>query len=116
MGEQDIMHRPEGALACGGLRSLGSELGPRMHVPQREVTPDIPDVAEVDEQLTDDRLGLATVGALEVRVLDQSDLRLAGTADMIAVGVHRVCEVNDVLGGAQPVSYTHLRAHETVLD
>jgi hypothetical protein len=61
------MHRPERALVSGGL---GGELGMGVDVVEREVPPDVPDVAMAGEQFSDGRLGLAAVGALEVAVLD----------------------------------------------
>src|SRR5450759_1005983 len=72
-----------------------------MHVAQWKVAPHIPNVAEVGKQLPDDRLGLAAVRTFEVCVLDQGDGRLAGTSDMVTVGVDRVREVNDGFRGAQ---------------
>ena len=70
------MHLPERALVGGGLRRLGGELGVRVDVGQRQVPPDVADVAEVAEELADDRLGLPAVRALEVAVLDERDRRV----------------------------------------
>ena len=71
MVEQQVVHLPERALRGGRLGGLGGELGVRVDVGERQVAPDVADVAEVGEQLADDRLGPAAVGALEVAVLDE---------------------------------------------
>jgi hypothetical protein len=73
MLHQEVMHRPEGALACCYLGGLGGELGVWVDILKREVPPHIPDIAEVPQQLTDDRLRLATERAIEVRILDKGD-------------------------------------------
>ena len=44
--EQQIVHLPERAL-CGGLGCLGSELGLGMDIAQRQVSPDVADIAEL---------------------------------------------------------------------
>ena len=56
---------------------------------QRQVPPDVADVAEVGEQLAHDRLGLPAVGALEVAVLDHGDRGVGRAADVVAVRVDR---------------------------
>ena len=61
MSEQEIVQLPERTLLRRGLGSLGGELRIRMHVVQRQVAPHVADVAEVAEELADDRLGLAAV-------------------------------------------------------
>ena len=87
-----------GTLLGGGLGSLGRELRIRMHVVQRQMAPHVADVAEVAEQLADDGLGLATVRALEIAVLDEGDrCRFAGAADVVAGRVDRAAEVDDHL-------------------
>ena len=65
------------------------------------MAPDVADVAEVGEQLADDRLGPAAVGALEVAVLDQRDRRLGRAADVVALGVDRHGEVDQRLRAAE---------------
>ena len=75
------MHLPEAALGGRGLRRLGRDLGIRVHVGQRQVAPDVAEVAEVGEQLAHDGLGLAAERALEVAVLDERDRGLLGAAD-----------------------------------
>jgi hypothetical protein len=66
-------------------------------VGEREVTPDVADVAEAGEQLPDGGLGPAAVRALEVAVLDDGDRRLHRPADVVAVGVYRRGEIDDHL-------------------
>src|SRR3712207_9556073 len=61
--EQQVVHRPERVLCGGGLGCLGSELGLGMDIVQRQVAPDVANVAEVAQQLSDDWLGLSAVGA-----------------------------------------------------
>ena len=101
MIEQKVVHCPEGTLACGRFCGLGGELGVDVHIPQRKVAPHIPDVAEIGEQFAHDGLGLATVGALEVGVLDKGDGCVARTPDVVAIWVHRVSEVHDGFRRAQ---------------
>ena len=86
MREEQVVHLPEPALCGCGLCRLGGDLGIRMHVVQRQMAPDVADVAEVGEQLADDRLGLAAERALEVAVLDERDRGLRGAADVIRSG------------------------------
>ena len=95
------MHLPERALLGGGLGGLGGELGVRVDVVQRQVPPDVADVAEVGQQLADDRLGLAAVGALEVAVLDEGHRRVGRAADVVALRIDRRGQVDDRLGGAE---------------
>ena len=59
----------------------------RVDVVERQVAPDVAQVAEVGEQVPDDRLGPAAVRALEVAVLEQRDGRLDRAADVVALGV-----------------------------
>ena len=68
--EQQVVHLPERALLGRGLRRLGCLLRVRVDVVQRQVPPDVGDVAVVAQQLADDRFRLAAVGALEVAVLE----------------------------------------------
>jgi hypothetical protein len=56
--EQPVVHRPERALAAGGLGGLRGDGGPRVDVGEREVAPDVADVAAPGQQLADRRLGL----------------------------------------------------------
>ena len=95
--KEEVVHLPEGVLRRGGLRRLGRELGVRVDVGEREVTPDIADVAKVGEERADGRLGPAAVGALEVAVLHDRDRRRHRAADMVAVGIHRRGEIDDHL-------------------
>jgi hypothetical protein len=54
------------------------------HIGQRQVSPDVSEVAEVGEKCPYDGLGLAAVGALEVAVLHQGHLRIRRAADVVA--------------------------------
>ena len=87
--------------AAGRLGRLGGELGVRVDVVERQVAPDVADVAEVGQQLADDRLGPAAVRALEVAVLDDRDRRVGRAADVVALGVDRHGEVDEQLGRAE---------------
>ena len=78
VGQQQVVHGPEGALRRGRLGGFGRELRVRVHVVQRQVPPHVPDVAEVSQQLTYDGLGEAAVGALEVGVFHQGDRGVPG--------------------------------------
>ena len=97
MVEQQVVHLPERALRGRRLGRLGGELRVRVHVVERQVPPHVADVAEVGQQLADDRLGLPAVGALEVAVLDHGDRRVLGPADVVALRVDRHGEVDDRL-------------------
>ena len=86
--QQGVVHLPEVALGAGGLGRLGGYLGMRMHVGEREVTPDVTQViAEGDQQLPDHTLGLTAVRALVVAVLEERDWRVGRAADMVACRV-----------------------------
>jgi hypothetical protein len=41
-----------------------------MNIVQRQVAPDVANIAELTQELSDDRLGLSAVGAFEVAVLN----------------------------------------------
>ena len=115
VGEQQVVHLPERALRAGGLGGLGGELGVRVHVVERQVAQDVAQVvARVDEQLADDLLGLAAVRALEVAVLDERDRRVGGAADVVALGVDRLGEVEDVLGGADELARAQRRGQRSI--
>ncbi len=101
MVEQQVVHLPERALRRRGLGRLGRELSVRVHVVQRQVPPDVADVAEVAQQLADDRLGLPAVRALEVAVLDERHRRVERAADVVALGIDVDGEVGHRLGGAE---------------
>src|SRR4051794_41960874 len=69
--EQQVVHRPERVLCGGSLCSLGSELGVGMDVVQRQGAPDVSDVAELPQQLPDQRLRLSPRGGFQSARLDQ---------------------------------------------
>ena len=95
------MHLPELALCGCGLSGLGRELGMRMHVGERQMPPDVPQVTVACEELADHRLGLAAVRALEVAVLDERDRRLGRAAHVVQLGIDRHSQINDRLGAAE---------------
>ncbi len=99
--EQEVVQLPEGALLGRGLGGFGGELGARVDVVQRQVPPDVADVAELAEELADDRFGLPAVGALEVAVLDDRDRRVDRPANVVALGVDVDVEVDERLRGSE---------------
>ena len=101
MREQEVVHLPEGALVGGGLRRLRGELGVRVDVVERQVPPDVADVAEVAQQLAHDRLRLPAVRALEVAVLDDRDRRVERPANVVALRVDVDVEIDERLGRAE---------------
>ena len=60
--EQQVVHLPECALIGGGLGGLGGELGVRVHVGERQMTPYVADVPEVAQQLAHGRSEERRVG------------------------------------------------------
>ena len=108
VAEQQVVHLPELALGGGGLGRLGGHLGARVDVVERQVAPDVAHVVAVGrQQLADHLLGLTAVGALEVAVLEQRHRRVLGTADVVALGVDVLGEIEDVLGGAADLARPH---------
>ena len=108
--EQLVVHLPEGALRGRGLGRLGRHLRVRVHVVEREVAPDVAElVAERVEQLADDDLGLPAVRALVVAVLDERDRRVLRAADVVALGIDVVGEVEQLVGGAGDLTCPHRR-------
>ena len=99
--EQQVVHLPERPLGRRRLRRLGGSLGVRVDIGERQVPPDVADVAEVRQQLAHDRLGFAAVGALEVPVLDDGHRRLGRPAQVIPLGIHRHGQVGERLRAAQ---------------
>jgi hypothetical protein len=59
------------------------------------VPPNVRDVAELAEELTDDRLRLAAVGALEIAVLDDRDRRLDRSAHVVALRIDLDVKIRD---------------------
>jgi hypothetical protein len=97
MVEQEVVHLPERALVAGRLRALGGELGVRVDVGERQVPPDVHDVAELAEELTDDRLRLAAEGALEIALLDDGDRRVDRSAHVVALRIDLDVQIRDRL-------------------
>ena len=72
-----------------------------MDVVEREVAPHVAHVVAVrTEQLADHALSLPAVRALEVAVLDERHRRVVGPANVVAIGVDFIDQVEDVVGGA----------------
>ena len=97
MVEQDVVHRPKGSLCRGGLRRFGGQLGPGVHIAQRQVPPHVAQVPEAGQQFTDNRFGLAAVRALEVAVLYESYRCARWPSDMVTSRVDGLGEVDDHL-------------------
>jgi len=68
------------------LGCLSGELRVHMDVGQRQVTPHVADVGEVAQQLAQDRLCPAAVGALEVAVFSDGYGRVDRAANVVAPG------------------------------
>jgi ssRNA-specific RNase YbeY (16S rRNA maturation enzyme) len=68
---------------------------------QRQVSPDVADIAKVAEELADDRLRLTAVGAFEIAVLDNRDRRVDRSTNVVALGVDVDVEVDERLGGSE---------------
>jgi hypothetical protein len=75
---QQVVHGPERSLPISGLGRLGTQRCVRVHVGQRQVSPDVPEVAEVGEKCPYDGLGPPSVGALEVAYSTRVTLASAG--------------------------------------
>ena len=112
MLEQEVVHLPEGALCGGPLGGLRGELGVRVDVVQRQVPPDVLEVAEVGEELSDDRLRLAAVRALEVAVLDERHEGRGRAADVVALRVDRDGEIDDCLRRAEQCTRAQRRRQQ----
>src|SRR6266487_1158086 len=97
MVEQEIVHLPEGALLGGGLGGFRGELGAGVDVTQRQVSPDVADIAEIADELADDRFRLSAVGAFEVAVLDNRDRRVERPANVVPLRVDLDVEIDERL-------------------
>ena len=91
------MHLPESPLVGRRLRGFRGELSVRVDVVERQVPPDVADVAEVTQKLPHDRLRLPAVRALEVAVLDHRDRRLERAANVVALRIDVDIEVDERL-------------------
>ena len=101
MLQQQVVHRPERALSVSGLGRLGTQRCVGVHIGQRQVSPDVSEVAEVGEKRAYDGLGPATVGALKVAVLHQGHLRIRRAADVVVFLINRHGQVYQRLGRAE---------------
>ena len=95
------MHLPECALLGGGLGCLGRLLRARVDVVQRQMPPDVGDLAVLAQQFAQHRLRLAAVRTLEIAILEHGDRRVEPAADVVALGVDRIREVDDEVRCAQ---------------
>ena len=105
MLEEQVVHVPEPTLLVRRLGGLGGDLSAGMNVGQRQVAPDVGDVAVVGEQLADHRLRLSAVRALEVAVFHERHRRLLRPADVIDLRIDRDREVHDCLGRTEHRPY-----------
>src|SRR5918992_5406870 len=76
-----------------------------MDIVQRQVAPDVADVAEVAQELSDERLGLSAVGAFKVAVLDDCDGCFKRPADVVAFRIDLDVEIDERLVGAEQGAY-----------
>src|SRR5579883_1923598 len=87
VGEDRLMHRPELPRRARRFGGLGSTLGVRVDLREREVPEhEAHAVPEVALQRLDDRLGSAAVGTLVVAILDERDRGVSRAAGVVAVG------------------------------
>lgn len=92
----------------GRLRCLRPELGVLVHVCEREVAEHEAQFgAELRQELPDDRLGLPTVGTLEVTVLDKRDRRGVGPTEVVEPGIDGVGQIHERLRDPCPLRSDH---------
>ena len=103
--EKQVVHLPERVLRRGRFGSLRGELGMRVDVVERQVSPDVADVAEVTQELAQDRFRPPAVGTLEVAVLDHRDRSVEWPADVIALRIDVEVEVDERLDRAEECTY-----------
>ena len=101
VAEQEVVHLPEGPLLGGGLGRFRGELRARVDVGERQMAPDVADVAELAQKLAHDRLGPTAVGALEVAVLDDCDDAVHRPANVVALRIDVDVEVDEQLRGSE---------------
>ncbi len=84
MREEEIVHLPEPSLRVRGLCRLRGDLGVLVHVDQRQIPEDEPEIApELPKKLPDDGFGPAAMRTLEVAVLHQRDRRVLGAPNVV---------------------------------
>jgi hypothetical protein len=105
--EEEIVHLPERSLRRRGLGSLGRKRGMRVDVGEREVPPDVADIAGIAEQLPDHRLRPPAEGTLEISLLDERDRCGSRASKMIALRFDGHGEVHDRLRRAEQGSSAH---------
>jgi hypothetical protein len=101
VSEQEIVHLPEGVLFARGLRSFRGELGAGVDVVQRQMPPDVADVAEFAQELADDRFRHSAVGAFKVAVLDDCHRCDDRAAHVVALRVDVDVEVGQRLRSSE---------------
>ena len=69
------------------------------------MAPDVADVAELAQKLSDERLGLSAVGAFEIAVFDDRDGCFDGSADMVAFRIEPDVEIDERIVGAEQGVY-----------
>ena len=111
MAEQPVVHVPELALRGRGLGRLGGHLRVRVHVGQRQVAEDVAQLVRRGARAARRSIGAAcaAVRALEVAVLEQRDRRVGVAADVVALGIDVLGEVDDRLGGRAELARAHAR-------
>ncbi len=97
MAEQEVVHWPKGSLCRGCLGRLGGQLGPGVHIAERQVPPHVAEVPEAGQELTDDRFSLAAVRALEVAILYERYWCARRPPDVVTSKVDGFGEVDDNL-------------------
>jgi hypothetical protein len=98
MTHQAVVHRPERALRCSGLRGLRRQLGPRVDVTERKVPPHEPDVIMACQQFGDRPLGQAAVRALEIAILHHGHAGVPPPPNVVTARIHRRIQVDDGVG------------------
>ena len=107
--EEQVVHRPECVLRRRRLGCLGRKLCARVYVVERKMAPHIAKVAEVGREVADDLFGLSAVRAFEVAVFNERDRRVFGSADVVALAVDGIGEIDDGRGLAEQRAGVHVR-------
>jgi hypothetical protein len=91
-GGPDVVIRPEASLGGGRLGRLGSQLGVRVRVRQRQVAEHVAELVSPAAELVDHPRGLTAERTPEVGELEQGERRVDWAADVVAPGVDRWLE------------------------
>ena len=115
VGQQAVVHLPELALVSRSLHRFRGDLRARVDVVEGQVPPHVAHVvAKRGQQLANHRLRQAAVRTLEVPVLDERDGGVVGTADVVALRVDFLGQVEDVLRGRVDLAGEQLPRHAPV--